>query len=62
MVQLIANNGPLPAEFLDHDLTGGWSGYREFHAGGDLLVIYLLKEKEDAIIFTRIGTHAELFE
>ena len=60
MVRLIANDGPLPPEFLDHPLNGEWSGHREFHAGGDLLVIYLIKG--DSIIFVRIGTHAELFE
>lgn len=60
MLRLIANEAPLPPEFLDHDLAGEWSGHREFHAGGDLLVIYL--RRDDAVIFSRIGSHAELFE
>lgn len=60
MLRVIANEDPLPAEFLDHELGGEWSGHREFHAGGDLLVIYL--RRPDAVIFSRIGTHAELFE
>jgi mRNA interferase YafQ len=60
MLRLIANEAPLPPEFLDHELIGDWGGHREFHAGGDLLVIYL--RRADAVIFSRIGTHAELFE
>ena len=34
MTLLILNNGPLPPEWLDHPLTGDWSGYRECHIGG----------------------------
>ena len=60
MLLLIANTGPLPAEYLDHDLTGQWTGHRECHVGGDFLLIYL--RDDTGIIFTRAGTHAELFE
>lgn len=60
MVLLIANNGPLGAEWLDHPLTGKWRGTRECHIGGDFLLIYQIDET--SIIFTRTGTHAELFE
>lgn len=37
MMLLIANNGPLGPEWLDHPLTGEWEGYRECHIGGDFL-------------------------
>ena len=50
----------LPEESKDHALIGNWDGYREFHLGGDVLVIY--KVTEDEIILTRIGTHSQLFE
>lgn len=64
MMLLVANDNPLPAEWLDHDLKGDWAGYRECHVGGDFLLIYKLDEsvKPGAIIFTRAGSHAELFE
>jgi len=29
MKLLIANEGPLPPEWLDHPLTGDWDGYRD---------------------------------
>ena len=36
----LLNDEPLPAEAKDHSLFGEWQGFREFHLGGDLLVIY----------------------
>ena len=42
MVLLVANDGPLPPEWLDHSLKGDWAGHRECHAGGDFLLIYRL--------------------
>lgn len=61
MLLIIANDAPMPAEWLDHSLRGDWADHREFHAGGDFLVIYRLSD-DDAAIFVRIGTHADLFE
>ncbi len=49
----------LPAESKDHALVGNFSDCREFHLGGDLLVIYLIQNKE--ITLLRLGTHAQLF-
>lgn len=64
MLLLIANDGPLGPEWLDHPLSGNWEGFRECHVGGDFLLIYQLEnnEKPEMIIFVRAGTHAELFE
>ena len=59
MLLLIANDGPLPAEYRDHELTGEWADFRECHIGGDFLLIYQLPG--NAVVFTRAGTHAELF-
>jgi len=51
---------PLPKESKDHALLGEYLGCREFHLGGDTLIIYLVMEKE--IILMRLGSHAQLFE
>jgi len=61
MLLLIANEGSLPPEYRDHALTGDWRDFRECHVGGDFLLIYQLRG-DGALIFTRAGTHAELFE
>lgn len=64
MLLLIANDGPLGAEWRDHALIGDWATYRECHIGGDFLLIYRIdgKAPNEAIIFVRAGTHADLFE
>jgi len=61
MILLIANDASLPPEYLDHQLSGDWDGFRECHVGGDFLLIYELKT-DAVVIFTRAGTHADLFE
>ena len=60
MLLLIANDGPLGPEWLDHPLKGEWADARECHVGGDFLLAYRLDG--DAITFLRAGTHADLFE
>jgi mRNA interferase YafQ len=60
MLLLIANDGPLGPEWLDHALRGKWADHRECHVGGDFLLIHRLDAA--AIVFVRAGTHAELFE
>jgi mRNA interferase YafQ len=64
MLLLIANDGPLGAEWLDHPLKGEWEGHRECHIGGDFLLVYKLDDKGKAalVVFVATGTHAELFE
>jgi mRNA interferase YafQ len=60
MLLLIANDGPLPPEYLDHPLIGEWSDHRECHVGGDFLLIY--QTDDDHVVFVRAGTHSELFK
>jgi mRNA interferase YafQ len=59
MLLIAANDGPMPPEWRDHELHGEWNDHREFHAGGDLLVIYLQDKR--LVTFVRLGSHAELF-
>ena len=64
MLLLIANDGALGPEWLDHALSGDWHGHRECHIGGDFLLAYRVDDsgKHGLVIFVRAGTHAELFE
>lgn len=50
----------LPPEALDHPLKGEYTGFREFHISGDLLVIY--KIVDDVLHLVRIGSHSQLFK
>ena len=63
MLLLIANEGSMPPEWLDHALAGEWVGHRECHIGGDFLLIYRVDDsgKTGVVVFVRSGTHAELF-
>jgi len=63
MLLVIANDGPLGAEWLDHPLKGEWADHRECHIGGDFLLIYQLTGgANERVFFVRAGPHAELFE
>ena len=57
---LLANNKPLPPSANDHALKGEYADMREFHIGGDKLVIYFVKNSEIRLV--RIGTHSQLFK
>jgi len=63
MILLVANDGPLAPEWLDHALKGDWIGHRECHVGGDFLLIYRLDDLKDngTVVFVRTGSHADLF-
>lgn len=51
----------LPTESKDHSLQGKYTDCREFHLGGDMLVIYLVNN-DDEIILLHMGTHSQLFK
>ena len=57
-VSTLLNGKALPQEARDHDLKGEWQGFREFHIGGDKLVIY--KIESDTLKLARLGTHNQL--
>jgi mRNA interferase YafQ len=50
---------PLPAKYREHNLSGDYNGYTECHVEGDWLLIYKLPEGK--VVFTRTGTHSDLF-
>ena len=51
---------PLSKVAKDHSLNGEYDDYREFHLGGDVLVIYKIITEE--LTFYRIGSHSQLFK
>ena len=51
-LSMLLEGKELPLEASNHNLIGNYSGFKEFHIGGDLLVIYCIRH-------TRI--HADLF-
>lgn len=64
LMLIVANDGPLPPEFVDHELKGEFKGIRECHIKGDLLLMYQVSDEPKGVgtvNFVRIGTHATLF-
>jgi mRNA interferase YafQ len=59
-ISLLLEGEALPLEARNHNLIGNYSGFKEFHIGGDLLVVYYIED--DIIRLTRIGTHAQIFK
>jgi mRNA interferase YafQ len=59
-ISLLLNEEELPVQAKDHDLTGDYRDTREFHVGGDLLVVY--RRENDTLQLLRIGTHSQLFK
>jgi len=59
-VGYLLNEKELDPEAKDHALKGQWSGYREFHISGDLILIYRIES--NILYLIRIGSHAQLFE
>jgi len=59
-LSLLLDDKILPLEARDHTLIGNYSGFKEFHISGDLLVVYYIEN--DIIRLTRIGTHSQLFK
>jgi mRNA interferase YafQ len=59
-LSLLASNDNLPKEALNHSLKGNWSGFQEFHLGGDMVVIY--RFTDDEIELVRIGSHNQVFK
>ena len=59
-LSLILRDEPLPSEARDHDLLGEYKGFREFHLGGDILIVYTVRD--NILYLQRIGTHSQLFK
>jgi mRNA interferase YafQ len=58
-IELLAADGPLSQRYLDHSLSGEWSGFRDCHIRPDLVLIYE-KPDADTLRLVRLGSHSEL--
>lgn len=62
IMETIASEKSLHFKYKDHLLAGNWQGHRELHIQPDWLLIYRLVPQEQTVIFTRLGTHSDLFD
>lgn len=61
IVELLANEVPLPEQFKDHNLSGNYNGFRECHIAPDWLLIYQVNNNELVLVLLRTGSHSDLF-
>ena len=59
VVNLLANDTPLPHRNFDHSLFGEWSDHRDCHIRPDLILIYR-KPDTTTLELVRLGSHSEL--
>ncbi len=57
-VSLLLNGQQLPPEAKDHQLKGELKDIRDFHIGGDVIVLYRITEEKVQLL--RIGSHAQI--
>lgn len=60
VLELLANDQPLPTANRDHALSGDWVDHRECHVRPDLLLIYR-KPDPQTLQLVRLGSHSDLF-
>lgn len=61
IVELLANEVPLPEQLKDHNLSGNYNGFRECHIAPDWLLIYQVNNNELVLVLSRTGSHSDLF-
>lgn len=60
-ISLLAETGTLPQEYKVHRLSGKYSGFWECHIQPDWLLVWQQDDKVLRLLFSRTGTHADLF-
>ena len=61
VLNLLIQNGSLPKEYLDHQLTGNLKDFRECHIESDWLLMYQIIEDKLIITATSTGSHSDIF-
>lgn len=61
-IDLLSQNGHLPANYRPHKLSGNRAGEWECHIKPDWLLIWEQYEEELTLLLLNTGTHSELFK
>ena len=61
IIDILADDIPLPQKYLDHPMKGNRKGFRECHIEPDWLLMYR-KIDDDVLelLLARVGSHSEL--
>ena len=61
VIRALSRGEKLPEKNKDHELTGNWTGYREWHIQPDWLLIYRIEDDVLVLTLARTGSHSDLF-
>lgn len=61
VVDLLVEDGSLPAEYKPHILHAEYAGLWECHIEDDWLLVWRQNDNKLTLLFTNTGTHQELF-
>lgn len=62
VIDMLAEETPLPATYHDHPLKGKYEGYRDCHIEPNWLLVYKKFEDLLVLVLTATGTHDDLFK
>ena len=61
IINMLANDEPLPPKHRDHALTGNWADFRECHITPDWLLVYRKVDNgELLLVLSRLASHSNL--
>lgn len=61
VVEKLLHGIPLEEKYRDHELKGGYKGFRECHIQPDWLLVYLVEDDILTLTLIDTGTHTDLF-
>jgi mRNA interferase YafQ len=61
VVDLLKESGGLPPKYRQHRLSGKYARYWEAHIQPDWLVVWSQDDTKLTLLFTKTGTHADIF-
>lgn len=62
VLNYLANDGQVPAEYLPHILSGKFQGIWECHINPDWLLMYDIADSIQLVRLVRTGSHSDLFK
>lgn len=61
VIEMLAQEKPLPPRYKDHALVGDYAGCRECHIAPDWLLIYEIHASRLTLYLTRTGSRSDVF-
>ncbi|MBO4250627.1 MAG: type II toxin-antitoxin system YafQ family toxin [Paludibacteraceae bacterium] len=61
VVDLLRTTGTLPPKYRPHRLVAKYAGYWEAHIQPDWLIVWEQNEDQLYLLFTKTGTHSDIF-